>query len=89
MLDTVAFGIPLITTTAGIQGLDNFLSSQIDHADTPNHYADRLYAIYMDYPSAVHKAEKMRQYVDSRYNDTSYLRLFDVPPNDTCLSGIN
>ena len=68
VLDAMAMGMPIVSTTSGCEGIDAAKDEELLIADTPEEFADKINMIYTDDELRASLGTKAREKVEKRYS---------------------
>jgi glycosyltransferase involved in cell wall biosynthesis len=84
ILEAFARGIPVVSTTVGVEGIEARDGEHLLVADSPEAFARAVVDVLADPRSAATRALRARRLVEERYDRASALRALDTiyPPSD-------
>ena len=72
VIDSIAWGKPLVTTSVGIEGTDERLQELVWVRDSEAEFGNSLINIYNDYLNAWEKAQEAKEWITKNYNHKTY-----------------
>ncbi|MEN6328048.1 MAG: glycosyltransferase [Syntrophomonas sp.] len=84
MIDSIAFGIPLITTSVGIEGTDSTIRDGVWLAENSTEFLAAIDYIFNNKALSFAKASKTRDWLLSQYGSLAYLKLFSPQQSQAC-----